>query len=207
MKLRTLLLLAASLALSVGCRPGDAGSKKKRVVTTFTIIQDMAQNVAGDAAIVESITKPGAEIHEYEPTPLDIVKAQHADLVLWNGMGLERWFEKFFAQPQERAERGAHRGHRADGHRGGPLQREAEPAQLDVAGERDHLRGEHPQGAGEARSAERRRTLQRQRGRLHREVAGDRRADPQEARGDSGGAALAGEQRRRVFLPRSATTA
>ena len=69
---------------------------KKRVVTTFTIIADMAQNVAGDAATVESITKPGAEIHGYEPTPQDIVKAQRADLVLWNGLNLERWFEKFF---------------------------------------------------------------------------------------------------------------
>jgi manganese/iron transport system substrate-binding protein len=68
-----------------------------RVVTTFTVIQDIAQNVAGTAAIIESITKPGAEIHDYQPTPLDIVKAQSADLVLWNGMNLERWFEKFFA--------------------------------------------------------------------------------------------------------------
>jgi manganese/iron transport system substrate-binding protein len=56
----------------------------------------MAQQVAGDAAIVESITKPGAEIHDYDPTPLDVVKAQDADLVLWNGLGLERWFERFF---------------------------------------------------------------------------------------------------------------
>ncbi len=72
------------------------GAEKKRIVTTFTIIQDMAQNVAGEAAIVESITKPGAEIHGYEPTPQDIVKAQKADLVLWNGLNLERWFEKFF---------------------------------------------------------------------------------------------------------------
>jgi len=70
-------------------------AKPKQIVTTFTILADMAQNVAGDKALVESITKPGAEIHEYEPTPLDIVKAQSADLVLRNGMGLERWFEKF----------------------------------------------------------------------------------------------------------------
>jgi len=70
--------------------------KVLRVVTTFTIIQDMAQNVAGDVALVDSITKPGAEIHDYQPTPLDIVKAQSADLVLWNGMNLELWFEKFF---------------------------------------------------------------------------------------------------------------
>ena len=77
--------------------PADAQSAKPfRVVTTFTVIQDIAQNVAGEAAIVESITKPGAEIHDYQPTPLDVVRAQAADLVLWNGFNLERWFEKFF---------------------------------------------------------------------------------------------------------------
>ena len=90
-----LSLIALLLALPA-CRPPAATSKTKRILTTFTIIQDMAQNVAGTNAVVESITKPGAEIHEYEPTPLDIVKAQSADLVLWNGLGLERWFEKFF---------------------------------------------------------------------------------------------------------------
>ena len=87
--------LSAVVVLALHAHAAD-GPKPKRIVTTFTIIQDIAQNVAGNAAIVESITKPGAEIHEYEPTPLDIVKAQSADLVLWNGMGLERWFEKFF---------------------------------------------------------------------------------------------------------------
>ncbi|MDG6362183.1 metal ABC transporter substrate-binding protein [Glaesserella parasuis] len=73
-----------------------------KVVTTFTVIQDMAQNVAGDKAVVESITKPGAEIHDYQPTPQDIVKAQSADLVLWNGMNLESWFERFFAQVKDK---------------------------------------------------------------------------------------------------------
>lgn len=69
---------------------------KLKVVTTFTVLADMAQNVAGDAAIVESITKPGAEIHNYQPTPGDILKAQDAKLILWNGLNLELWFEKFF---------------------------------------------------------------------------------------------------------------
>ncbi|MDO9986474.1 metal ABC transporter substrate-binding protein [Glaesserella parasuis] len=73
-----------------------------KVVTTFTVIQDIAQNVAGDKAVVESITKPGAEIHDYQPTPQDIVKAQSADLVLWNGMNLESWFERFFAQVKDK---------------------------------------------------------------------------------------------------------
>ena len=92
--------MAAAGILGLAMLPGLAlaadQSKAFRVVTTFTVIQDIAQNVAGDRAIVESITKPGAEIHDYQPTPLDIVKAQDADLVLWNGFNLERWFEKFF---------------------------------------------------------------------------------------------------------------
>jgi manganese/iron transport system substrate-binding protein len=72
-------------------------AEKFKAVTTFTVIADIARNVAGDAAIVESITKPGAEIHDYQPTPQDIVRAQDADIIFWNGLNLERWFEKFLA--------------------------------------------------------------------------------------------------------------
>ena len=89
--------------LASGCNPTKkpSASGKKRVVTSFTIIADMAREVAGDAAEVESITKPGSEIHGYDPTPKDIVKAQQADLVLWNGMNLELWFEKFFENVED----------------------------------------------------------------------------------------------------------
>ncbi|HCH49366.1 MAG TPA: metal ABC transporter substrate-binding protein [Proteus sp.] len=89
-------LTAVCLLASVFLLTPAQAKDKLKVVTTFTIIQDIAQNVAGDAAIVESITKPGAEIHDYQPTPKDIVKAQKADLILWNGLNLERWFERFF---------------------------------------------------------------------------------------------------------------
>jgi manganese/iron transport system substrate-binding protein len=70
--------------------------EKFKAITTFTIIADMAKNVAGDAADVESITKPGAEIHEYQPTPGDIRRAQGAQLILANGLNLELWFAKFY---------------------------------------------------------------------------------------------------------------
>ncbi len=91
----TLLLTACTLLAT----PAYA---KFKVVTTFTIIQDIAQNVAGDAAEVQSITKPGAEIHDYQPTPKDIAQAQSADLILWNGLNLERWFERFFQNMQDK---------------------------------------------------------------------------------------------------------
>ena len=57
------------IALGLAALQAEA---KFKVVTTFTVI------------------------HEYEPTPKDIVKAQSADLILWNGLNLERWFERFF---------------------------------------------------------------------------------------------------------------
>nr|WP_305852545.1 metal ABC transporter substrate-binding protein [Agrobacterium sp. AGB01] len=89
--------MAAVVAL--GVTGGVAFAQEKfKAVTTFTVIADIARNVAGDAAIVESITKPGAEIHNYQPTPGDIRKAQGAQLVLWNGLNLELWFEKFFVK-------------------------------------------------------------------------------------------------------------
>ena len=76
--------------------PDSADAKDKiTVVTTFTILKDMAENVAGDAATVVSVTKPNAEIHNYQPTPKDIGRTRKADLVLWNGLNLELWFEKF----------------------------------------------------------------------------------------------------------------
>jgi manganese/iron transport system substrate-binding protein len=95
-------LAAVALVFVVGAAatfafPSAAAANKMKVVTTFTVIADMAANVAGDAANVVSITKPGAEIHGYEPTPQDIVRASDAQLILWNGMNLERWFEQFLA--------------------------------------------------------------------------------------------------------------
>ena len=89
-------ILAPACALSLISTTAIAQDKFK-AVTTFTVIADMARNVAGDAAIVESITKPGAEIHGYSPTPRDIIRAQDADLILWNGLNLELWFEQFLS--------------------------------------------------------------------------------------------------------------
>ncbi|WP_083864655.1 metal ABC transporter substrate-binding protein [Nocardia brevicatena] len=91
------LLAVCGLAFTaVGCasfhlpRSGDPV-----VVTTFTVLADIAANVAGGHLVVESLTKPGAEIHGYEPTPGDIKKAAKADLILDNGLNLEGWFAQF----------------------------------------------------------------------------------------------------------------
>ncbi|MEU6696277.1 metal ABC transporter substrate-binding protein [Pseudonocardia sp. NPDC046786] len=100
---RTSALAAVLLAVAVlagacgqGPAPGAADDDPRPVVlATFTVIADMAREVGGDRVRVESITRPGAEIHDYEPVPGDLVRGAGADLVLDNGLGLERWFEQF----------------------------------------------------------------------------------------------------------------
>lgn len=112
-RLKTLLIagIVAILALS----PAYAKEKFK-VITTFTVIADMAKNVAGDAAEVSSITKPGAEIHEYQPTPGDIKRAQGAQLILANGLEPRAMVRPLLSAPFRRA--GSRRLHRrqTDGH-------------------------------------------------------------------------------------------
>ncbi|GHA20797.1 metal ABC transporter substrate-binding protein [Devosia pacifica] len=86
----------AALVLFMLATPAMAQERLK-VVTTFTVIADMARNVAGNEADVVSITRPGAEIHNYQPTPGDLIGAQDADLILYNGLNLELWFEQFLS--------------------------------------------------------------------------------------------------------------
>ena len=95
------LQTTAIAAVTVISTTGAFAEDRMKVVTTFTVLADMAANVAGDAADVVSITKPGAEIHGYEPTPQDIVRASDADLILWNGMNLELWFEQFLTNMED----------------------------------------------------------------------------------------------------------
>jgi manganese/iron transport system substrate-binding protein len=97
MKSRICLLIAAALLTAAAFALPSTAAERLKVVTTFTILADMASNVAGDKADVVSIIKPGAEVHNYQPTPKDIVRAQDAGLILRNGLNLELWFEKFLA--------------------------------------------------------------------------------------------------------------
>lgn len=107
-RMRGLRLAGLALALAVGLAActdgaGNNGADAERdedvpfVLTTFTVLADIAQNVGGEHVRVESLTKVGAEIHGYEPTPADVRRAVDADLVLDNGLNLEAWFERFLA--------------------------------------------------------------------------------------------------------------
>jgi len=99
---RLAAVVLALLLVLCGCAGAEAPIASSRgedprpvVLTTFTVLADIAQNVAGDHLRVESITKYGAEIHGYEPTPDDLRRAADADLILDNGLNLEAWFAQF----------------------------------------------------------------------------------------------------------------
>lgn len=72
-------------------------NNKLVALSTFTIISDMVSEVGGDRVESISLTKPGAEIHGYQPTPADLVQASRANIMFENGMGLELWTEKLRA--------------------------------------------------------------------------------------------------------------
>ena len=95
------LALTALALTTSGCRQSNrqnqSDSGKPEVLTTFTVLADLARNVAGDRLKVQSIVKPGSEIHGYQPTPSDIERASQADLIVENGLGLELWARKFTA--------------------------------------------------------------------------------------------------------------
>jgi manganese/iron transport system substrate-binding protein len=93
---RDALLGSIAALLSFAVPGGAQAGMRLKAATTFTILADMAANIAGEMAEIVSITEPGAEIHGYQPTPGDLLKVQGSGLVLWNGLNLERWFERFF---------------------------------------------------------------------------------------------------------------
>lgn len=89
-----LTMLAAPACTSTS----SSAAEDPTVLTTFTVLADMTRNVAGNEIEVVSLTRPGAEIHSYEPTPDDLIRGQDAHLILANGLGLEAWFTQFTDQ-------------------------------------------------------------------------------------------------------------
>nr|WP_313653558.1 metal ABC transporter substrate-binding protein [Pantoea sp.] len=94
--LKNVALSISGVLLTALMSTSSYATEKFKVVTTFTVVADMVRNVAGEAAEVVSITRPGAEIHDYQPTPGDIKRAQGAQLIMANGLNLERWFQRFY---------------------------------------------------------------------------------------------------------------
>ncbi|MCD5381520.1 MAG: metal ABC transporter substrate-binding protein [Candidatus Pacebacteria bacterium] len=91
------LILINSLLTDRAPKGSENETDKLVVLSTFTIISDMVSEVGGDRIEAISLTKPGAEIHAYQPTPNDLIQASKANIMFENGMNLELWTEKLRA--------------------------------------------------------------------------------------------------------------
>tara|TARA_B100000674_G_scaffold67335_1_gene46467 strand:+ start:16922 stop:17836 length:915 start_codon:yes stop_codon:yes gene_type:complete len=99
MKKNFILFLVTFLFLTIlsSCKFSNVSksTNKKVLLTSFTILEDIVRNIAGEAFLVESITKPGMEVHGYKTTPSDLIRGSKAVLFFENGFGLELWSDKF----------------------------------------------------------------------------------------------------------------
>ena len=89
------LLLLLSITSGSCKRISNKIESKEVILTSFTVLADIVSNIAKDDFIVRSITKPGVEVHVYQPTPSDLVNSSSAFVFIDNGFGFELWAEKF----------------------------------------------------------------------------------------------------------------
>ncbi|WP_442875635.1 metal ABC transporter substrate-binding protein [Actinoallomurus sp. NBC_01490] len=87
-----LLVMATACGGSGSAKAGDGGRLK--VVATTTQVADFARNIGGDHVTVTQILKPNVDPHDYEPSPADVQALAEADVVVENGVGLERWLDQ-----------------------------------------------------------------------------------------------------------------
>lgn len=94
-------IAVASALLLGGCASAPVPSPapadhQLKVVTTFSILEDIVNEVGGDFVSVHSIVPLGTDPHEYQPLPQDVAHTAEADVIVWNGLNMELgdgWFE------------------------------------------------------------------------------------------------------------------
>lgn len=71
-----------------------SGTSKLHIITSFYPMEEFTSKVAGDLADVEVLIPPGTEPHDWEPTPQDIAKMTEANMIVYNGAGMEGWIDQ-----------------------------------------------------------------------------------------------------------------
>jgi zinc/manganese transport system substrate-binding protein len=98
--MRRLWLIALALAISVApLRAQD----RLHVVTSFSILGDLARNVGGDRVSITTLVGPDSDVHVYTPAPADAKKVADAKLLLINGLGLEGWLPRLLQSSGSKA--------------------------------------------------------------------------------------------------------
>lgn len=86
-----LFLCGFSLQLLSPCH---AAAQKLKVVTSFSVLQDLTQQIAGAKMEVNTIVGPNSDAHVFQPTPETQKLLAGADLVIINGLEFEGWIKR-----------------------------------------------------------------------------------------------------------------
>lgn len=93
-KLLAVLILGLISVISAGCSSSSVQSDKPQIYTSFYAVYDFAKEIAGDKADIYNMVPSGTEPHDWEPTVQDMAKLNDADIVFYNGLGMESWVDK-----------------------------------------------------------------------------------------------------------------
>ncbi|PRA07928.1 MULTISPECIES: metal ABC transporter substrate-binding protein [unclassified Paenibacillus] len=74
--------------------PVETETAKLNVQVSFYPMYEFTKNVAGDLAEVQTLVPAGMEPHDWEPTPQDIASIEKADVLVYNGAGMESWMDQ-----------------------------------------------------------------------------------------------------------------
>jgi zinc transport system substrate-binding protein len=97
-----LVLAAAVMLLSGPATSAPVPGERMAVVASFYALYEFSQRVGADRVSVRNLVPAGAEPHDYEPTPRDVIAINEARVVVYNGIGLERWLGRLLPQIPER---------------------------------------------------------------------------------------------------------
>ena len=99
--LNTIRIGFTSATLALTTLPAMADELK--IVASFSILGDMVEQVAGDAAEVTTIVGPDADAHVYQPSVADARAVAEADIIFVNGMGFETWSDTLISESGSKA--------------------------------------------------------------------------------------------------------
>jgi zinc transport system substrate-binding protein len=96
-KLYTSILVLTMIAVLGGCASDKTKENNNgglKIYTSFYTMYDFASKIAGDKAEVINLVTDGSEPHDWEPSTNDMVALEKADILIYNGAGMEHWVEQ-----------------------------------------------------------------------------------------------------------------
>jgi zinc/manganese transport system substrate-binding protein len=98
------MLFAVAMLSLLSLSAPDFAADRIPVVTSFSILGDLAGVVGGERVAVSTLVGPDADAHIFQPSPNDVKAITRARLVVVNGLGFEGWLERLMGAASYKGE-------------------------------------------------------------------------------------------------------